>query len=107
MRGGQRRAGEVGGQEGELGVHGADAVAAADEPDEARAEHGVGGGDHGGAEVFEGGGVVAEGLGEEGREVRGGGGGGRGEGGEELVVVPGHGGVVEEGGGGGVARVGY
>lgn len=66
-----------------------------DEPDEAGAEHGVGGRDEGGSERLGGG----EGLADSGRE--GGGHFGRvgAEGGEELVVGPGHAGVVEEGGG--------
>ncbi len=106
MRARQRRAGEVGGQDGELGILAGDGFGAPlYEPDEAGAEHGVCGGDHGRAEVFEGV-VVTEGFGEEGGEVLGGGGRVGGEGGEELVVVPGHGGVVEEGCSRGVSGVG-
>lgn len=72
------------------------------EPDEARAEHGVGGEEEGLAEGVEGGEVLVD----EGREVVGGGGGERGVGldaAEEEVVVEGHGGEVEEVGAGGVA----
>ena len=71
------------------------------EPDEAGAEHGVGGRDEGGAERFGGGEGVADlggdGVGHFGRS--------RGEGGEEVVVGPGHAGVVEEGGRVGLAGV--
>ena len=66
----------------------------ADEPDEAGAEHGVGGCDEGGLERFDGG----EGIVYVGGEAGGHFGRVRGEGGEELVVGPGHACVVEEGG---------
>ncbi len=60
MRTRQRRSGQVGGQDGKLGIRPGEAFGAPfDEPDEARAEHGVCGCDHGRAEVFEGA-VVAE-----------------------------------------------
>ena len=74
----------------------------ADEPDEARAEHGVGGRDEGVSEGIGGGEGVADFGCEEGRHC------GRlgGDGGEELVVGPGHAGVVEEGGSLGLTRVG-
>lgn len=72
-----------------------------DEPDEARAEHGVGGRDEGGPEGCGGGEGVVDFGGEDGGHF----GGGRGEGGEELVVGPGHAGVVEEGGGLGLTGV--
>lgn len=82
-----RGAGDVGGEERELAVLGLD------EPDEAGAEHGVGGGDEFGAEGVD--------RGEGGFEsaLKGGGHGGRvgREGGEKEVVVVRHGGVVEEG----------
>jgi len=72
-----------------------------DDPDEAGAEHGVGGLDQLGAE-----GVVAgEGVGQVGGEAGGGFGLLGGEAVEEHVVVAGHGGVVEEGGLGGGAAV--
>ena len=76
-------------------------VIAFDEPDEAWAEHGVGGCEEGGAEGFD----TGEGGGDSFFEGGGDGGGGGGEGGEEGVVVPGHGGVVEEGSVGGGAGV--
>lgn len=74
-----------------------------DEPDEAGAEHGVGGRDEAGSERFGGG----EGIADFGREGGGHFWGVGGEGGEELVVGPGHAGVVEEGGGVRLAGVGY
>lgn len=72
-----------------------------DEPDEAGAEHGVGGRDEGGPEGFGGGEGVVDFGGEGGGHF----GRGRREGGEELVVGPGHAGVVEEGGGVGLTGV--
>jgi len=72
------------------------------EPDEARAEHGVGGEEEGLAEGVERGEVLVYERG----ELGGGGGGERGVGldaAEEEVVVEGHGGEVEEVGAGGVA----
>lgn len=97
-------AGDVGVEDGEVVAGGAGLVQA-DEPDEARAEHGVCGGEEGGAEGVEGGEGGGD-LGEEGgRDVRGRGGGGRGQGAEEDVVVVGGGSVVEEGGMGGLTGV--
>ena len=71
------------------------------EPDEAGAEHGVGGGDEGGSERFGGG----ERIGDLSFEVGGHWWGIGGEGREELVVGPGHAGMIEEGGGVGLAGV--
>ena len=103
MRAWQRRAGEVGRQDGELVFHQVGvAVLVADEPDEAGAEHGVGGRDKGVSEGFGGGEGVADSGCEEGRHFARAGG----DGGEELVIGPGHAGVVEEGGGLGLTRVG-
>ena len=99
----ERRAGEVGGQDGEFVLHHDGVpVLVSDEPDEAGAEHGVGGRDEGVPERFGGG----EGLANFGGEDCGHWWGVRGEGGEELVVGPGHAGVVEEGGEVGLAGVG-
>ena len=95
MRARERRAGEVGRQDREFVLqHEGVPVLVADEPDEAGAEHGVGGRDDGVPEGVGGG----EGVADSGGEVGGHFGRGRGEGGEELVVGPGHAGVVEEGG---------
>ena len=100
----ERGAGDVGGQDGEfVALEEVVAAAVADEPDEARAEHGVGGRDEGAAEGVDRGEGLADGLG----QVPG---HGvvlwiRTEGREELVVGPGHAGVVEEGGGVRVAGV--
>ena len=103
VRARQGGAGDVGREDRELVFkHIRVAVLVPDEPDEAGAEHGVGGRDEGFLERFEGG----EGLVDMGREGGRHFGGGRGEGGEELVVGPGHAGVVEEGGGEGLTRVG-
>ena len=103
MRARQGRAGEVGRQDGELVFHQVGvSVLVADEPDEAGAEHGVGGRDEGVSEGVGGGEGVAEFGSEEGGHF----GRGGGEGGEELVVGPGHAGVVEEGGGLGLTGVG-
>ena len=56
MRAGVRGAGDVGGEDCEFGFVGQGLeVVFADEPDEARAEHGVCGGDKGAAEGGEGG----------------------------------------------------
>lgn len=95
VRARERRAGEVGRQDGEFVVHhGGVPVLVSDEPDEAGAEHGVGGRDEGFPERVGGGEGLADFGGEDGGywwRVWG-------EGGEELVVGPGHAGVVEEGG---------
>ena len=110
----QRRPGNIGTQNGELGIICGIALVrarrtavgargwVADQPDEARAEHALGGGEELRAEGLDGG----EGAGETGDEVAGHGGWGGGKGGEEVVVVPGHAGMVEEGGLVGVAGVG-
>lgn len=91
----ERRAGKVGRQEREFVFHQVGVLGlVSDEPDEAGAEHGVGGGDESGPEGFGGGEGVADFGGEGGGHF----GGFGGEGGEELVVGPGHAGVVEEGG---------
>ena len=65
-----------------------------DQPDEARAKHGICGGEKGGAEGLVGGERYRDLIGERGRHF---GGIGR-DGAEEEVVVVGHGSVVEEGG---------
>lgn len=65
----QRRTSYVSSQDGELGIRPREALCAPFyEPDEAGAEHGVCGCDHGGAQVLEGV-FVAEGFGEDGDEL--------------------------------------
>lgn len=82
------RAGEIGGQQAVV------AGAGLDEPQEARAEHGGGGGDELAAQGVDGG----EGGLELAAQVLGHGRAGGGDALEEEVVVVGHGGVVEDGG---------
>lgn len=83
-----RRASEIGGQQAVV------AGAGLDEPQEARAEHGRGGGDELAAQGVDGG----EGGLELAAQVLGHGRAGGGDALEEEVVVVGHGGVVEDGG---------
>lgn len=110
----QRRAGNICTQNREFGIicgialirARRTAVAArgrvTDQPDEARPEHALGGGEELRAEGLDGG----EGAGETGNEVVGHGGWRGGQGGEEVVVVPGHAGMIEEGGLIGIAGIG-
>lgn len=95
VRAGIGRAGDVGGEQRKLALLGLD------EPDEARPEHGVRGGDELAAQRLDGGEGGLHPL----LEGRGHGGRGGGEGREEEVVVVRHGGVVEEGGHGGLAGI--